>query len=367
MDEQNMRKTGLLEPFKLGHVALDNRIVMAPMTRSRAINNIPNDLMASYYRQRASAGLIVTEGTSPSPNGLGYSRIPGIFNKEQIKGWKKVTKAVHTANGKIFLQIMHTGRIGHSDNMPSNSIIIAPSAVQPGGTMWTDSKGLQEYPVPISMSLEEIARTKAEYVKGAVNGIKSNFDGIELHCANGYLPEQFLSPVSNIRCDRYGGTIENRCRFLLETVHNIIDVVGKQSIGVRLSPYGTASDMPLYPEIDETYIYLAGELERLKVLYIHLVDHSSMGAPVVSVELKNAIRERFHRTMILSGGFTKERADAELLSGHADLIAFGRPFINNPDLVRRFEYGWPVSQQLDMSTLYTSGEKGYTDYPNHAI
>lgn len=361
-----MRKTGLLEPFKLGHVALANRIVMAPMTRSRAINNIPNDLMTSYYRQRASAGLIVTEGTSPSPNGLGYCRIPGIFNKEQIKGWKKVTKAVHSANGKIFLQIMHTGRISHSANMPPNSIIIAPSAVRPAGTMWTDTEGLQKYPVPISMSTEEIARTVEEYAKGAVNAIQSNFDGIELHCGNGYLPEQFLSPVSNIRCDRYGGSIINRSRFLLETVHGIIEVVGKQSIGVRLSPYGTASDMPLYPEIDATYAYLAGELDRLKVLYIHLVDPNGMGAPAVSAELINTIRERFHGTLILNGGYTKDRANAEVLSSHADLISFGRPFINNPDLVRRFEYGWPVSQQIDNNTLYTSGEKGYTDYPNYA-
>jgi N-ethylmaleimide reductase len=361
-----MKKTGLLEPYSLGHTKLSNRIVMSPMTRSRAIDNIPNELMATFYRQRASAGLIITEGTSPSPNGLGYCRIPGIFNEEQIKGWKKVTKAVHAANGKIFLQIMHTGRIGHSANMPANSIIMAPSAVRPAGTMWTDTMGLQEYPVPIAMSTEEIARTKKEYAKGAVNAIQSNFDGIELHCANGYLPEQFLSPISNIRTDRYGGTIENRCRFLLETVHDIIKVVGKQSIGVRLSPYGTASDMPLYPEINATYTYLAGELDRLKVLYIHLVDHSSMGAPMVSAELKNTIRERFHGTIILSGGYTKERADAEVLSGRADLIAFGRPFINNPDLVRRFEYGWTLSQQLDMNTLYTSGEKGYTDYSNHS-
>jgi N-ethylmaleimide reductase len=335
------------------------------MTRARALNNIPNILMASFYRQRAAAGLIITEGTSPSPNGLGYSRIPGIFSREQMKGWKKVTKAVHAANGKIILQLMHTGRISHSANMPPGSVILAPSAVQATGEVMTDSLGLQEYPVPIAMSFEEIQHTKQEFMDGAVNAIQSNFDGIEIHAADGYLIEQFLSPASNKRIDTYGGTVENRCRFLLEVIEGVIEVVGKQGVGIRLSPYGTTNDMPHYPEIDETYAYLAGELDRLKILYIDVVDHARSGAPDVPVSLKQAIRDRFHGTIILSGGYTKETAEAELQGGIADLIAFGRPFINNPDLVARFRYGWPVAELLDMTTFYSSGEKGYTDYPLH--
>ncbi|MHB1049710.1 MAG: alkene reductase [Bacteroidota bacterium] len=360
-----MNSIRLLSSATLGPVKLTNRIVMAPMTRARALNNIPNILMASFYRQRAAAGLIITEGTSPSPNGLGYSRIPGIFSREQMKGWKKVTKAVHAANGKIILQLMHTGRISHSANMPPGSVILAPSAIPPAGQIMTDSLGKQKYPIPIAMSYEEIQHTKQEFMDGAVNAIQSNFDGIEIHAADGYLIEQFLSPASNTRIDQYGGTVENRCRFLLEVIEGVIAVVGKQGVGIRLSPYGTMNDMPHYPEIDETYACLAEKLDRLKILYIDIVDHARTGTPDVPVSLKQALRDRFHGTIILSGGYTKETAEAELQGGIADLIAFGRPFINNPDLVARFRYGWPVSELLDKSTFYSPGEKGYTDYPLH--
>ena len=336
---------------------------MAPMTRSRAMSNIPNELMAEFYGQRAAAGLIITEGTSPSPNGLGYCRIPGIFNGVQVEGWKKITNAVHSKDGKIFVQLMHTGRISHLANMPEDAIIIAPSAVKPAGQMWTDALGLQDFPIPKEMVIEEIKRTKQEYITAATNAIKAGFDGIELHGANGYLLEQFLSPVSNKRNDNYGGSIENRCRFLLEVIGGAVEAIGKERIGIRLSPYGVASDMPHYSEIDNTYKYLSEQLNRMEILYIHVVDHSSMGAPAVPVEIKKVIRIRFQGTIILSGGYTKERAENELQGGLADLIAFGRPFINNPDLVERFINGWPLSKELDMKTFYSPGEKGYTDYP----
>lgn len=358
-----MKKVELLSPYKLGNMDLKNRIVMSPMTRSRAIGNIPNDLMAEYYGQRAGAGLIITEGTSPSPNGLGYCRIPGIFSKVQVEGWKKITNAVHSKDGKIFLQLMHTGRIGHPANIQKDAKILAPSAVKPAGQMWTDTLGLQDFPIPAAMTMEEIKNTKQEYISAAINAIESGFDGIELHGANGYLLEQFLSPVSNIRIDNYGGSIENRCRFLLESAQRTIEVVGKERVGIRLSPYGVASDMPHYPEIENTYKYIAEQLDRIGILYIHIVDHSSMGAPAVPIEIKQVIRERFQGIIILSGGYTKERAENELQDGLADLIAFGRPFINNPDLVERFVNNWPLSKELDMKTFYSSGEKGYTDYP----
>lgn len=360
-----MKNVGLLDPYKLGNIDLKNRIVMAPMTRSRALSNLPNELMAEFYGQRAGAGLIITEGTSPSPNGLGYSRIPGIYSEAQVDGWKKITDAVHSRDGKIFVQLMHTGRIGHAANMPEGAVIIAPSAVKPAGQIWTDTLGLQDYPVPTAMVLEEIRHTEQEYVTAAVNGIKANFDGVELHGANGYLLEQFLSPVSNIRNDSYGGSIENRCRLLLEVAGGAVEAIGKGRVGIRLSPYGVASDMPHYPEIDDTYKYLSEQLNRMGILYIHIVDHSSMGAPEVPVEIKKAIRERFHGTIILGGGYTKERAENELHGGLADLIAFGRPFINNPDFVERVVNGWPLSKELDMASFYSPGDEGYTDYPKY--
>jgi len=362
-----LKNTKLLSPYKLGNIELKNRIVMAPMTRSRAIGNIPNQLMAEYYQQRAAAGLIITEGTSPSPNGLGYSRIPGIYSEAQVEGWKKITNAVHSKGGKIFVQLMHTGRISRHENMPDNAVIIAPSAVKPSGQMWTDSNGMQDYLIPTEMVIEEINHTEQEYVAASVNAIKAGFDGVELHGANGYLLEQFLSPVSNVRNDDYGGSINNRCRFLLEIIKGVIEAIGRDKVGLRLSPYGVASDMPPYAEIKDTYKYLTEILNSIGILYIHLVDHSSMGAPEVPLEIKKSIRRRFDQTIILSGGYTMERAENELEGGLANLIAFGKPFINNPDLVQRFTNGWLLSKVLDMNTFYSPGEKGYTDYPIHNI
>jgi N-ethylmaleimide reductase len=360
-----MGNVRLLNSYRLGTIDLKNRIVMAPMTRSRAIGNIPNDLMAEFYGQRAAAGLIITEGTSPSPNGLGYSRIPGIFNDFQVEGWKETTAAVHSKGGKIFVQLMHTGRIGHPANMSKSATIIAPSAVKAAGQIWTDALGLQDYPVPTAMVIDEIKHTKLEFTNAAVNAMKANFDGIELHGANGYLLEQFLSPVTNSRSDKYGGSIENRCRFLLEVAAGVVEAVGKEKVGIRLSPYGVTSDMPHYPEIAETYKYLSEQLNRMKILYVHIADHSSMGAPDVPIGMKMDIRKRFHGTIILGGGYTKERAESQLEGGLGDLFSFGRPFINNPDLVERFAHGWTLSTDLHANTFYTPGENGYTDYPMH--
>lgn len=358
-----MEEYKLFTATKLGNLELKNRIVMSPMTRSRAIGNVPNELMAEFYGQRTGAGLIITEGTAPSPNGLGYSRIPGCFSLEQVEGWKKVTSTVHKKGGKIFIQLMHAGRIGHSLNLPEGAQIIAPSAVKAKGQMWTDSMQMQDFPIPKAMDDHDLELTLAEYVVAAQHAIEAGFDGVELHGANGYLLEQFLSPISNIRTDIYGGSIENRCRFVLEVVAAVAAAIGKEKTGIRLSPYGVASDMPFYPEIDETYTYLAEELNKLGLVYLHLVDHSSMGAPEVPLEIKKIIRTRFTNTLILSGGYDMERAEADIESGMADLIAFGRPFINNPDFVERLKNDLPLSKELKMDLFYTAGESGYTDYP----
>jgi N-ethylmaleimide reductase len=357
----------LFSKYKLGNASLQNRVVMSPMTRSRAIGNIPNDLMAKYYGQRSSAGLIITEGTSPSPNGLGYSRIPGIFSKAQVEGWKKVTVEAHKGGAKIFIQLMNTGRIGHQLNLPAGAKVLAPSAVKAAGQMWTDQQQMQDFPVPAEMTASDIAEAKKEFVAAALNAIEAGFDGVELHGANGYLLEQFLSPYSNIRTDNYGGSIENRSRFVLEVSEGVSSVIGKERTGIRLSPYGVASDMKPYPEIDATYKYLAGELNRIGIQYIHIVDHSAMGSPVVPAEIKNAIRKLFKNTIILSGGYDLDRAEADLQNGNGDLIAFGRPFINNPDLVERFRNENTLSSDLKFDLFYTPGPNGYTDYPRYKV
>jgi N-ethylmaleimide reductase len=358
-----MKNYKLFSPAKLGLLELKNRIVMAPLTRCRAINNLPNDLMATYYQQRATAGLIITEGTSPSPNGLGYARIPGIFTEAQVAGWKKTTFAVHQSGGKIIVQLMHTGRISHILNMQQGTEILAPSAIKASGQMWTDAKQLQDYPTPKAMTMEDIISTQMEYVTAAKNAIAAGFDGVELHGANGYLLEEFLSPISNVRLDKYSSSIENRCRFVLEVAKAVAMAIGKERTGIRLSPYGVAGDMPNYEEIDSTYDYLSKELNKLDIAYIHLIDHSSMGAPNVPIEIKKLIRKNFKNTLIICGGYDKENAEKDIESGLCDLIGFGRPFINNPDLVARLQLNQELSQSLKTDLFYSADEKGYTDYP----
>jgi N-ethylmaleimide reductase len=351
----------LFSTYYLGNIQLKNRIVMAPMTRSRAINNIPHDLIAKYYEQRADAGLIITEGTAPSPNGLGYPRIPGIFNQEQIDGWKKVTDAVHRKNGKIFVQLMHTGRVSHIDNMPEGTKIIAPSPVKLEGEMYTDKNGMQAYPVPKEMTLEEIEHAQNEYVQAAKNAIEAGFDGVELHGANGYLIDQFINPTTNKRNDDFGGSIENRSRFAIEIAKKVSAEIGSEKTGIRFSPYGAASGMGIFDGLEDTYEYLAKKLGELKLAYIHIVDHSSMGAPKVTDSVKEKIRNAFGGTIILSGGYDKERAEKDLNENKGELVAFGKPFISNPDFVERIKKDAELSSP-DFSTFYTPGEKGYTDY-----
>jgi N-ethylmaleimide reductase len=352
----------LFSPATLGTLTLQNHLVMAPMTRNRATGNIPNELMAEYYAQRASAGLIITEGTSPSPNGLGYPRIPGIFSAAQVAGWKLVTDAVHAKGAKIFMQFMHCGRIGHPLNLPEGSRVLGPSAVAAVGDMYTDAEGMKQNATPEAMTEADIKTAIEEYAQAAKNAVAAEFDGVELHGANGYLLEQFIRPNSNQRTDRYGGSIENRARFVLEVADAVIAAIGKDRVGMRLSPYGVFNDMPPYEGMEADYTYLAEQLNARGLVYIHLVDHSPMGAPEVPDSIKKIFRNTFKGILILSGGYDAARAESDLAAGKCDLIAVGRPFLANPDLVARWKAGAAVNAP-DMDTFYTPGAKGYTDYP----
>jgi N-ethylmaleimide reductase len=383
--------TTLFSPVDFGSLSLKNRVVMAPMTRSRAIGNVPNALMERYYRRRAGAGLIITEGTSPSPNGLGYARIPGLFSDAQVRGWRRVTDGVHDAGGRIIVQLMHTGRVGHPANMPDGARIVAPSAVAAPGQMWTDSGGPQPYPVPEAMSDADIAEAVCEYAAASRRGIEAGFDGVELHGANGYLIDQFLNTASNQRTDRWGSApasvrsaavraqrpavaagagrhrdsrrdqaIENRIRFAVTVAEAAAEAIGAERLGMRISPYGAFNGMVPDADMDRVYERLIGELNRIGLVSIHVVDHSSMGAPAVSPVLKATLRAAFDGWYILSGGYDAARANADLDAHRGDLVAFGRPFIANPDLVERLQDGRALAAP-DPATFYTPGEKGYTN------
>ena len=358
-----MNDTSLFEPTMLGPLSLSNRLVMSPMTRCRnTAANIPTALMVEYYSQRAAAGLIVTEGTSPSPNGVGYPRIPGLWSQEQVDGWKRITGVVHAKGGRIFVQLMHTGRVGHPLNLPPGAELLAPSAVAAEGQMYTDARGMQDHPVPRAMTDAEVRHAIQEHVHAAKNAISAGFDGVELHGANGYLLEQFLSPQTNQRTDAWGGSVEKRLTFVLEVTKAVAAAIGGERVGIRLSPYGVNAGMKPYPEIDETYTALVPCLAATGIQYVHLVDHSAMGAPKVPEELKRALRAAWPRSFILAGGHDRASAEAALQQGHADLVALGRPFLANPDLVARLQRGLALNAP-DFATFYTPGPKGYTDYP----
>ena len=355
----------LFESFKSKHLELKNKVVMAPMTRSRAIDNLANDLMAEYYGQRSEAGLIITEGTAPSPNGLGYPRIPAIYNQEQAESWKAVTAKVHENGSRIFLQIMHTGRISHPGNFPEGGQHLAPSAIavgEPFNQMYVDGEGMLEIPEPSAMTTSQIKDAIAEYAATAKLAIEVGFDGVEVHGANGYLINQFLTPKSNERTDEYGGSMENRLRFLNEIVAATIEAIGKERVGLRISPYGVFNGMGEFEGIDEQYVQLAKDMANFDIAYIHIADMSGMTQVPVPSEIKSAIKENFGGTLILNGGYTKEKATEALESDHADLIAFGVPFIANPDLVTRMKEGIELAQP-NQDTFYTPGADGYTDYP----
>ena len=353
----------LFDKFTARSLPLANRMVMAPLTRSRATpQHLPNALMATYYGQRATAGLIITEGTSPGPNGLGYPRIPGLYDVAQADAWKASTTAVHEQSGKIFVQLMHCGRVAHVANLPAGAEVLGPSSTVCPGEMFTDTLGMQPHSPPRAMTDDDLKQVIDEYVAAAKLALDAGFDGVELHGANGYLIEQFLNPLVNLRTDGYGGSNERRNRLALEIARATVAAIGRDRVGIRLSPYGVFNGTGAFPEMEAQYLTLVDALSAMGLLYLHLVDHSSMGAPPVPADFKLKLRDGFNGLFILSGGFDHARAEQALADKRGDLVAFGRPFLANPDLVARMRQDAPLNAP-DEATFYTPGAKGYTDYP----
>ena len=352
----------LFSPFEALLLTLPNRIVMAPLGRARAIHNTATPLMEEYYSQRASAGLIITEGVAPCPSALGHPRIPGIYTQDQREAWRKVTQAIHRQGGRVFIQLMHTGRISHPDNMAPGTAILAPSAIPVRGAIYTDTHGFQAFPVPIAMTIDDIVRTQDEFAQAAKNAMQAGFDGVEIHAGYGYLVDQFMNPASNQRSDDYGGPVENRCRFALEVVKKTIAAIGRDRLGVRLSPYNELNDMVIYEDLEEDYSYLVEQLQVMGLAYLHVVGETAAGLEEKFVSLRKRIRKVFDGIVILCGGYSRETAEEALQQERGDLIAFGRPFIANPDFVWRLQHQLAMNP-IDTDTLYTPGARGYTDYP----
>lgn len=358
-------RAGLLDPVKVGPLELPNRVVMSPMTRIRAGEGcIPTDAMVRYYSQRASAGLMITEGTHPSPMGRGYTFPPGLHTTEQAAGWRKVTDAVHAAGGHIFVQLMHAGRVSHSSLLPDNALPVAPSPIAISGEIHT-FHGKQLFEIPRPLAEEEIPRVIDEYRRAAELSIIAGFDGVELHAATGYLPNQFQVTGSNHRTDAYGGSLENRSRFTLEALQALCEVRGADRVGIKVAPGFTVNDT-FDDNPAETFSYLARQLNPLGLAYLHVGYDSGYGRgtapPFNSIDL---LRSVYTGTLLAVGGFTQATGDAAIKSGRADLIVYGRPYIANPDLVERFQVG-AVLNSPDVSTFYGGDEHGYTDYPTLA-
>ncbi len=350
----------LFDDMEMGALHLPNRMVMAPLTRRRAPENIANDLMAAYYVQRATAGLIISEGSQISPLGVGYPATPGIHSQAQVDGWKKVTSAVHEAKGRIFLQLWHVGRISHPD-YHNGELPVAPSAIAPAGEAVTSS-GMKPFVTPRELETGEISDIVDQFKQAAVNARAAGFDGVEIHGANGYLIDQFIRDGTNHRRDSYGGGVENRTRLCIEVIDAVVGVWGCDRVGIRLSPSGTLNDIS-DSNPTATFVYLAERLSRFKLAYLHVVDALEgdirHGARVVALA---DIRKAYDGTLIVCGGYDKERGNAAIADGLADCVAFGKLFIANPDLVKRFETDAALNAP-DVSGFYDGGEKGYTDYP----
>ncbi len=354
----------LFSPLTLGEIELPNRLVMAPLTRLRSgVEGVPGPLVVEHYRQRASLGLIVSEGTYPTPAGQSYPGQPGLVTEEQIAGWKKVTDAVHAEGGRIFAQVMHGGRVSHPE-ITGGHEIVAPSAVGIDGEVRTPD-GKKPYPVPRELSTDELPSVIQEIVTASRNAVEAGFDGVELHSANGYLLHEFLAPNTNVRTDSYGGSPENRARFVIETVNAVVEALGANRVGIRISPehsvQGIAETDPA--DVRATYEVLVDTIASLNLAYLSILHHDPKG------ELVQDLRERFNGTFLVNTGFgvvtTRDEALALVADGHADAVVVGRPAIANPDLARRWREGLPLNEP-DPSTFYGEGAKGYTDYPFYA-
>ena len=365
--------TSLFEPTHAGDIALANRIAMAPLTRNRAPDAIPTDLTATYYAQRATAGLIISEATAISPEGQGYADVPGLYGTEQLDGWKKVTRAVHEAGGKIVVQLWHVGRISHTSLQPGHAKPVAPSAIRAHAKTVLLKDGVPTFTdtsEPRALDAEELPRIVQDYRHAARNAIAAGFDGVEIHAANGYLIDQFLKTGANQRADDYGGSIKNRARLLLEVTRAIVDEIGGGRTGIRLSPVTPANDI-----VDENpqplFDYVVRELGKLGLAYVHVIEGATGGPrelpdrPFDYAELRNAYRAAGGKgAWMVNNGYDRALAEAALANG-ADIVAFGRPFISNPDLVERLKQNAPLNE-LNRDTLYGGGAKGYTDYPTLA-
>lgn len=349
------RYPSLLSSAQLGNLTLENRVIMAPMTRSRAgEGDVATDLIAEYYRQRSSAGLIISEASQISPQGKGYPRTPGIFSDAQIAGWRKVTDQVHSKDGLIFLQLWHVGRLSHSTVQQGGVLPVAPSAIASDGQIYTPN-GLQDFETPRALETAEIALIVSDFKQAAINAKLAGFDGVEIHAANGYIIDQFLRDGTNKRTDIYGGSVENRCRFLLEVVQSVSPVFGPGRTGVRLSPvFSTYSMSDSDPQ--GTFGYAAERLGELGISYLHVIQ---MGEESFDYR---ALKASFGGTYIANGGYTAALAEAAIASGEADFVSFGTPFIANPDLVERFERGADLAG-FDPNYFYQGEERGFTDYP----
>jgi N-ethylmaleimide reductase len=357
----------LFDPFTLGDLQLSNRVIMAPLTRSRAQQpgDIPWELNATYYAQRASAGLIIAEATQVSPQGKGYAFTPGIYSDEQVEGWRKVTSAVHREGGQIILQLWHVGRISRPELQPNGQKPVAPSAIRPEGaqTFIDETSGMVDVLEPRALTSDEIPGIVEQYRLGAENARRAGFDGVEIHGANGYLIDQFIRSKTNLRSDSYGGSIENRIRFPMMVVDAVVGVWGGRRTGIRLSPTGTFNDMQDDDPV-ATYGTLAGHLNDSGIAFIEVVEDSFQGNEVAGrpESVIRAIRSGFTRTYIGNGNYTADEARSRIKAGLCDLVSFGRPFISNPDLPERLRQGAPLND-YDPATFYGGDEHGYTDYP----
>jgi N-ethylmaleimide reductase len=356
-----MSKKALFEPYKLGPLTLANRIVMAPLTRNRAgAGLVPSELAATYYAQRASAGLIITEATQVSAQAQGYQDTPGLYTPEQIAGWRQVTDAVHAKGGRIFVQLWHVGRVSHVDVQPGGAAPVAPSAIR-AATKTFVNYGFADVSEPRALELSELPGIVNDFRQAAANAIAAGFDGVEIHGANGYLLEQFIKDGANQRTDAYGGSVENRARLLLEVVAAVAKEIGADRTGVRISPVSPANGISC-SDPQPQYDYIVEQLSALGIVYLHVVEGATGGPRDVAPFDYAALRSRFKQTYLANNGYNLEFAAVQLDAGKADLFAFGRPFISNPDLVDRLKSGAPLAQ-LNPATLYGGGAAGYTDYP----
>lgn len=360
-----MTSQALFRPLQLGPLHLPNRMVMAPMTRARSSQpgNVPNALMAAYYAQRASAGLIVSEATQISPQGQGYSFTPGIHTEAQVQGWRQVTDAVHAAGGRMVLQLWHVGRMSHA-SFQADGVPVAPSALSPDAQVWVvgdDGVGrMVDSPLPRAMTDADIQAVIGDFRRAAANAMRAGFDGVEIHGGNGYLLDQFLRTTSNHRTDAYGGSIAKRSRFVEEVVAAVASEAGAERTGMRLAPFITQRNMNC-PEIIPTILHLAKRLDALGLAYIHLAEADWDDAPQVPDTFRTALRQAYQGKVIVAGKYDPARADHILQAGMADMVAFGRPFVANPDLPARYAQGLPLAE-LDGSTLFGGGARGYSDY-----